>query len=278
MRSAVRRTGVPLSTEPSNSKLTPRSAASCFSARPASATGPLLVVHTCLPDSRAQRTWERAGSPSVGLVNVASTTMSAGTSRITHSLRGSALPPTRSAKLSSPGSAASSGARSMPSVSTREPARRSVIATTRRAKPSSLARRSPLWDMSSASARLTPPKPMRARSYRPMRSLLHSPPPSRCGCSEPRFSACHLFHVTTATMHADLLCPMSNRPPHRRQPHRGPQGEAGPWRGSRPTASAGTAARRSHGTAAGRPRSSREPVAELPMRTIRPDTEDNAPV
>ena len=39
---------------------------------------------------------------------------------------------------SSPGSAASSGARSTPLVSTREPARRSVIATTRREKPSSL--------------------------------------------------------------------------------------------------------------------------------------------
>jgi hypothetical protein len=75
--------------------------------------------------------------------------------------------------------------------------------------------------MSSASARLTPPNPMRARSYRPMRSLLESPPPSPCGRSEPRFSACHLLHVATATGHADLLCPMAIRPPHLRQHHAG---------------------------------------------------------
>ncbi|MFH9013245.1 hypothetical protein ACH4C6_17920 [Streptomyces sp. NPDC017943] len=40
----------------------------------------------------------------------------------------------------------------------------------------------------------------------------------------------------------------------------------------------GTAARTSHGTAAGSPASSREPVAELPMRTITPETDDSAPV
>lgn len=49
-------------------------------------------------------------------------------------------------------------------------------------------------------------------------------------------------------------------------------------RGSRPTAAAGTAASSSHGTAAGRPASSRVPVAALPSSTIRPETEESAPV
>lgn len=51
-------------------------------------------------------------------------------------------------------------------------------------------------------------------------SLLHSPPPSQFGCSEPRFTACHLLHVATATTHADLLGPMAIRPPCLRQHHR----------------------------------------------------------
>ncbi|MDQ0746368.1 hypothetical protein QF034_000599 [Streptomyces africanus] len=49
-------------------------------------------------------------------------------------------------------------------------------------------------------------------------------------------------------------------------------------RGSSVTARAGTAARRSQGTAGGRPASSREPVAALPARTIRPETDDSAPM
>lgn len=53
----------------------------------------------------------------------------------------------------------------------------------------------------------------------------------------------------------------------------------GPYlRGSRAIAAAGTAARMSQGTAGGRPGSRRVPVAELPTRTIRPETEDSAPV
>ncbi|SDN32298.1 hypothetical protein SAMN04487981_104437 [Streptomyces sp. cf386] len=49
-------------------------------------------------------------------------------------------------------------------------------------------------------------------------------------------------------------------------------------RGSKAIAASGTAASTSHGTAAGRPVSRRVPMAELPRRTMRPETEDNAPV
>lgn len=49
-------------------------------------------------------------------------------------------------------------------------------------------------------------------------------------------------------------------------------------RGSSVTARAGTAARSSQGTEAGRPASSREPVATLPARTISPETDDSAPM
>ena len=90
---------MPLNTAPSCSNRTPCSAASAWSSAPASATGPLFVVVTCLPDSMAHRTCEMAGSPSTGLVNVASTTVSAVVFRMTYSLRGCASPPMKPANV-----------------------------------------------------------------------------------------------------------------------------------------------------------------------------------
>ena len=49
-------------------------------------------------------------------------------------------------------------------------------------------------------------------------------------------------------------------------------------RGSKAIAATGTAASISHGTAAGNPMSRRVPMPALPRRTIRPETEESAPV
>ena len=80
-------------TAPSNSKCTPCCSAREVSSAPRRATGPLFVVQTLFPDSSAHRTCETAGSPSSGLVNVASQMMSAVQLRITDSLLVSADPP-----------------------------------------------------------------------------------------------------------------------------------------------------------------------------------------
>lgn len=49
-------------------------------------------------------------------------------------------------------------------------------------------------------------------------------------------------------------------------------------RGNNPIATTGTTASTSHGTATGSPVSRRVPVAALPRRTIRPETEERAPM
>ncbi|MNM94212.1 hypothetical protein D3C81_1066080 [compost metagenome] len=89
---ARRMTGVPLITEPSNSNWAPVLLANAFRLSACNAPGPLLVVTTLIPFSRAQRQKVVAGSPSTGLVNVASAIRSAPEKRITVSFAGSALP------------------------------------------------------------------------------------------------------------------------------------------------------------------------------------------
>ncbi|MCY1556543.1 hypothetical protein D9M68_933030 [compost metagenome] len=79
-------------TAPSYSNDTLLALAKALSAWACKAIGPLLVVTTCLPASSAQRQKVAAGSPSLGLVNVASAMMSAPDCLITASLNASAEP------------------------------------------------------------------------------------------------------------------------------------------------------------------------------------------
>ena len=113
--SAKRRTGVPLMTTPSYSKLTLFFSAKSVSSFFAKATGPLFVVETCLPLVRAQRQCEVAGCPVTESVTVASIIISALLFLIMFSLSALAFPLGSEAKAFSTIGKLLSRAKSIPS-------------------------------------------------------------------------------------------------------------------------------------------------------------------
>lgn len=109
--------------------------------------------------------------------------------------------------------------------------------------------------------------------------MTESPPSAdRTTAEQERWLTPGVRGIGTASFLADVGQEIPHDRPADRQRAASVPGVLFGRRGTNATASAGTMARTSQGTAAGRPRSSREPVAALPMRTIRPLTEDRAPV